>query len=169
MQKEKRNCEELWRLYEPYIRKLCEYKLNSRPEYIDDCVQEVFLALAAETGEIEYPKAWLTKVAQNKIKDIYERASREQKLFVPLENGENSGYEDEITVSDERLEEVKAVVLGELTETERQLLKEYYTDRLKIKQIAKMHGTTESNIKQQLFRLRKKVVYLTRRHLAQET
>lgn len=38
--------ESLWREYEPYIRKLCNYKLNSHREYIDDCVQDVFTALS---------------------------------------------------------------------------------------------------------------------------
>lgn len=36
---------DIWLEYEPYIRKLCNYKLKSMPDYIDDCVQDVFLAL----------------------------------------------------------------------------------------------------------------------------
>ncbi|MDD6021933.1 MAG: sigma-70 family RNA polymerase sigma factor [Oscillospiraceae bacterium] len=59
---------ELWQEHEPYIRKLCTYKLKSLPDYVDDCIQDVFLALsdALHKGKvIEYPKAWLTKVANN--------------------------------------------------------------------------------------------------------
>ena len=37
--------------YEPYIRKLCKYKLNSMPDCIDDCVQDVFLDLSVALNE----------------------------------------------------------------------------------------------------------------------
>ena len=80
---------ELWQEHEPYIRKLCTYKLKSLPDYVDDCVQDVFLDLsdAMNKGKvIEYPKAWLTKVANNKIKDIYAQAKKESEKIVPLES-----------------------------------------------------------------------------------
>lgn len=76
--------ESLWREYEPYIRKLCNYKLNSHREYIDDCVQDVFTALVEaihKGAKIEYPKAWLTTVANNMIKDIYEQAGHNDKIL----------------------------------------------------------------------------------------
>ena len=63
----------IWAEHEPYIRKLCTYKLKSLPEHIDDCIQDVFLDLsdAFDKGKIiEYPKGWLTKVANNKITEI---------------------------------------------------------------------------------------------------
>lgn len=82
----KKAVNDLWHEFEPYIRKLCEYKLQSLPNHIDDCVQEVFLDLADalhKGKKIEYPKAWLTKVANNKIKDIYSQAKKDaEKLFL---------------------------------------------------------------------------------------
>lgn len=74
----KKAVNDLWHEFEPYIRKLCEYKLQSLPNHIDDCVQEVFLDLtdALHKGKkIEYPKAWLTKVANNKIYKLRYTAS----------------------------------------------------------------------------------------------
>ena len=73
---------ELWQEHEPYIRRLCTYKLKSLPDYVDDCIQDVFLYLsdAINKGKtIEYPKAWLTKVANNKIKDILHKPKKMQK------------------------------------------------------------------------------------------
>ena len=85
----KKQIYDIWAEHEPYIRKLCTYKLKSLPNYVDDCVQDVFLDLsdAINKGKvIEYPKAWLTKVANNKIKDIYNQAKRDAEKIVPLES-----------------------------------------------------------------------------------
>ena len=38
-------CEQIWREHEAYIRKFCEYKLQSQKDLVDDCVNEVFLSL----------------------------------------------------------------------------------------------------------------------------
>lgn len=166
-----RKLEQLWREYEPYIRKLCRYKLNNLSAQTDDCVQEVFLALAEslEAGkEIEYPKAWLTRVALNKVGDCIECASREKQRTVQLEEAENAAYDpEELTVGEGEIDSVRAAVTEQLTENERRLLEEYYVSRLKVKKIAELHNTTETNIKQQLFRLRKSVVYLTRKKLSE--
>lgn len=85
----KKAVNDLWHEFEPYIRKLCEYKLQSLPNHIDDCVQEVFLDLADalhKGKKIEYPKAWLTKVANNKIKDIYSQAKKDAEKIVPFDS-----------------------------------------------------------------------------------
>ena len=73
MKLKNRKTDKIWTEHESYIRRLCSYKLESRPEYIDDCVQEIFLALSEalhNEKRIDCPKAWLTKVANNKISDI---------------------------------------------------------------------------------------------------
>lgn len=86
MKQNKDAVSELWRQYEPYIRKLCCYKLKSLPNYIDDCVQDVFLDLSETLSSgktIEYPKAWLTTVTNNKIKDIYSEAKNTSENSYP--------------------------------------------------------------------------------------
>ena len=88
--KNKKLIEKMWQEYEPYIRKLCNFKLKSLPYYIDDCIQDVFLDLsdALNSGKkIEYPKAWLSKVANNKIKDIYTLAKKENEKLVTTHYG----------------------------------------------------------------------------------
>ena len=165
----KKTASELWQEYEPYIRKLCTYKLNSLPNYIDDCIQDVFLDLsdALSKGKvIEYPKAWLTKVAGNKIKDIYTQAKKEAEKTVPFEaqNLDNtcSGivYDEHFAIEDEQISVLKEKVINMLDEKEQQLLRDRYTLQKSISVIAKEHGTTENNIYQKLFRLKQKTKML---------
>ena len=127
---------ELWQEHEPYIRKLCTYKLKSLPDYVDDCVQDVFLDLsdALHKGKvIEYPKAWLTKVANNKIKDIYAQAKKEVEKIVPFEseNLDSSYYgvvnDEYFTIEEEQIPVLKGKVINMLDDKEQQLLYDRYT------------------------------------------
>ena len=156
---------ELWQEHEPYIRKLCTYKLKSLPDYVDDCVQDVFLDLsdALDKGKtIEYPKAWLTKVVNNKIKDIYTQAKKESEKIVPLEseNFDSSYYgivnDEYFTIEDEQIPVLKEKVINMLDDKEQQLLYDRYTLNKSISVIAKEYNTTENNIYQKLFRLKQK-------------
>lgn len=160
---------ELWQEHEPYIRKLCTYKLKSLPDYVDDCVQDVFLDLsdAMNKGKvIEYPKAWLTKVANNKIKDIYAQAKKESEKIVPLEseNFDSSYYgvvnDEYFTIEDEQIPVLKEKVINMLDDKEQQLLYDRYTLKKSISVIANEHNTTENNIYQKLFRLKEKTKML---------
>ena len=160
---------ELWQEHELYIRKLCTYKLKSIPDYIDDCVQDVFLDLsdALHKGKtIEYPKAWLTKVANNKIKDIYNQAKKEAEKIVPLESqsldNTYSGvvYDEYFAIEDEQIPFLKEKVVNMLDEKEQRLLYDRYVLKKSIAQIAKEHNTTENNIYQKLFRLKQKTKML---------
>lgn len=160
---------ELWQEHEPYIRKLCTYKLKSLPDYVDDCIQDVFLDLsdALDKGKtIEYPKAWLTKVANNKIKDIYTQAKKEVEKIVPFEsqNLDNtySGvvHDEYFPIEDEQIPILKEKVINLLDDNEQQLLYDRYTLKKAIPIIAKEHNTTENNIYQKLFRLKQKTKML---------
>ncbi|MBP3608592.1 MAG: sigma-70 family RNA polymerase sigma factor [Treponema sp.] len=165
----KKTVNELWQEHEPYIRKLCTYKLKSLPNYVDDCVQDVFLDLsdAINKGKvIEYPKAWLTKVANNKIKDIYAQAKNEAEKIVSFEseNLDSSYYgvvnDEYFTIEEEQIPVLKEKVINMLDDKEQQLLYDRYTLNKSISVIAKEHNTTENNIYQKLFRLKQKTKML---------
>lgn len=165
----KKMVNELWQEHEPYIRKLCTYKLKSLPDYVDDCVQDVFLDLsdAINKGKaIEYPKAWLTKVANNKIKDIYAQAKKEAEKIVSFEseNLDSSYYgvvnDEYFTIEEEQIPVLKEKVINMLDDKEQQLLYDRYTLNKSISVIAKEHNTTENNIYQKLFRLKQKTKML---------
>ena len=165
-------CEQIWKEHEAYIRKFCEYKLQSQKDLVDDCVNDVFLSLleALKTGtEIAYPKAWLTKVANNKITDIYRNNEKQSEREVVLnEEAVTETYCDTYNfqkVTDEQIEQIKESVLNELDETDRKLIECYYTKNMKVKEIASQYNITESSVKVRLFRARKTIVYLSKKEL----
>lgn len=165
MKQNKDAVSELWQQYEPYIRKLCCYKLKSLPHYIDDCVQDVFLDLSdtVDKGKtIEHPKAWLTTVTNNKIKDIYSEAKKNSEKLVSFEpknlDNTHSGvvYDEHFAIDDDQITALKETVINSLDEKEQQLLYARYTLKKTIPAIAEEYNTTENNIYQKLFRLKQK-------------
>ena len=165
MNENKKLAEKMWHDFGPYIRKLCNFKLNSLPDYIDDCVQDVFVALsdALNKGkQIDYPKAWLTKVASNKIKDIYAKVKKDTEKIVPFDaynidiSLNSITYDEPISISDDKITFLKEKVINMLDEREQQLLYDRYTEGKSITKIAEEYNTTENNVYQRLFRLRQK-------------
>ena len=156
--------DKLWHEYEPYIRKLCNYKLNSHKEYIDDCVQDVFAALveAIHKGtKIEYPKTWLTTVANNMIKDIYEQASYSDKILPFEEKHIDVRLQDSIDyeeLSEQDIDKYLSQVIDYLTEYERKLFIDFYLNNRKQSELAKERGISENLIQQQVFRLKRKII-----------
>ena len=165
-------CEQIWCDYEAYIRKFCEYKLQSQKDLVDDCVNDVFLSLLEtlkNNKEITYPKAWLTRVANNKITDIYRNNEKQSEREVALnEETVTKSYCDTYNfqkVTDEQIGKIKENVLNELDEIERNLIECYYTKNMKIKDLASEFNLSESNVKQKLFRARKSIIYLSKKEL----
>lgn len=156
--------DKLWREYEPYIRKLCNYKLNRHKEYIDDCVQDVFAALveALHKGtQIEYPKTWLTTVANNMIKDIYEKAGHDDKILPFDENHIEVRFQDSIEyeeLSEQDIDKYLSQIIDYLTEYERKLFIDFYLNNRKQSELAKERGISENLIQQQVFRLKRKII-----------
>lgn len=133
------------------------------PDRIDDCIQDVFLDLCnaiSNDKTIRNPKAWLTTVANNKIKDIYSHAKKDANKLVPLEAEQiDNTYSvsmpiETSSVSEEEISTLKEEVINRLCEVERQLLIDRYELKKSISQIADEHNTTENNIYQKLFRLK---------------
>lgn len=166
----------IWAEHEPYIRKLCTYKLKSLPEHIDDCIQDVFLDLsdAFDKGKtIEYPKAWLTKVANNKIKDIYTQAKKdaERLVYIDAQNFDNTYcdvvYDEYFQIKDEEIPILKEKIINMLDDKEQKLLYDRYTLKKSIPAIASEQKTTENNIYQKLFRLKQKTKMLIEKVLSE--
>lgn len=160
------NFYETWYEYEPYIRKLCAYKLQSMPECVDDCVQDVFTAYLTAVGKsqkIENIRNWLTGVAHNKIVDLYGKHRRESEIFVPItqEVKEKEASFDEY-VTEEEITAHTEEILNTLTAYERELLDDFYVKRIKQKTMAEKRGISENLIQQQVFRMKRKIIKNTR-------
>ncbi len=162
----RRSAEKLWKEHEPYIRKFCAFKLQSLPDRVNDCVQDVFLdlLLALESEKtIAYPKSWLTKVANNKISDIYKDAKRNSENVVSLTDelaatvpDKKAEVFDESELSEEDLLLAKGDFLKSLSKEETFLFRERFVLKKKAKEIALKLDTTESNVRKKIFRLKNK-------------
>lgn len=158
--------EKIWQENETYIRKLCNYKLNSKPDCIDDCMQDVFLALITavhDEKEITNHKAWLTKVTVNKINDIYREENKKNETQVSLdeETGtlvEDFDYSYTEDITEKELDKHLETILDSLTDDEKSLIEDFYQKKLSGREIAEKRDITENNLRQQIFRLKRKVI-----------
>ncbi len=160
--------------YEPYIRKVCFYKLKDLPDKIDDCVQETFKILleALNSGtDIKNPKAWLTSVAINVIKDTYKELDKENSIIDFSCEALNSisfsnTDEDRIfAVDDEQILMYKERIIMLLNDDERSLIHDKYTLKKSIKLMAAERNTTENNMYQKFTRLKHKIRMLIQKVL----
>lgn len=180
VQKDKDNIEllfnELWNEFEPYIRKLCQYKLSSMPHCVDDCIQETFRALseAMSSGTvIEHPKAWLSCVANNNIKDLYSQAKKDKDRIISLDHNDALTQAvfinfDDVVLSEDEILSAKATIVAQFGDAEKLLLEERFVKKKKIGEIAKIHSISEENVRQQIFRLKKKADKLIKDYLKQQ-
>lgn len=153
-------CEQLWLEYEPQIRNVCTAKMQSCPHEIDDVISDVFTALCEQidnNGIPEKPKAWLYGTLNNKIKlkfrDVYKVKDKEtslsaQEYRVPYENDLI-----EKTVEEVYENQIKDKLQDLLTEDEYKVIHAIHFEKLKMKEVAQIFGTTESAIKQKHYRI----------------
>lgn len=168
-------CEEIWREYEAYIIKLCNAKLSSHLDEAAELVSEVYEALceAIDAGKnINNPKPWLYSVANNKLKEKYTEINRKKAFETSLDSSylysielvKSTDILDEM-VSEEDISKMKSKIDEELLPIESDLIKYHYEENMKLKDMAKIVGKTESAIKQSNLRLSRKVQRLAKEKL----
>ena len=121
---------------------------------------------------IEYPKTWLTSVANNKIKDIYGKAKKTSENIISLSDREmideqhfsEDLFDEYGNISEEQILQIKDEIIQKLDESEQLLLYERFELRISISDIAKKYNTTENNIYQRLFRLKSKTKKLIKEY-----
>ena len=153
-------CTEIWQEYESQLRKICKIKLQSHPNEIDDVMSEVSLALCKQIekfGKPEKPKQWLYATFNNiinlKYREIYKQKEKQ-------ENIENKDFElpFEQNGIEEKIEEIYNNEIRDklstfLSNDECIIIKYIFFDRLKMKEIADIIGSTESAVKQKHYRI----------------
>ena len=167
----KEQCERLWREYEPQIRKICRVKLYKYQNEVDDTVSDVFLALCKKiekSGVPENPKPWLYAVLNNiinqRLRDIYRQSECEtefdfENVCLPFEK-----CEIEEKIESVYNEEIQGKLKTILSEDEYQIIKYIYFNRLKLKEIAVLTGSTESAVKQKHYRMCNKLRKIIKNH-----
>ncbi len=117
--------------------------------------------------EIKSPKAWLTTVANNKIKMEYKNRKRESEHINKIIHYKTTveiftlDMHDFSEISDELISEMKDSILNQLKFDEQSIIIDFYVKHMKVKDIAAKHGLPETNVKQKLFRARKKIMHLS--------
>lgn len=149
---------ELWNQYEPRLRQMCNIKLQSVPDEIDDVISEVFLALCKkvnESGLPKNPKTWLYGTLNNKILKEYEKIYKEKAIsMADIEYILPSSIDFIEEIEDKSfLDNLIKICEKELTESEKTLLLYVYKERLTMKEIAEILHSSEFAVKQKHYRL----------------
>lgn len=156
---------EIANLYYNDIYHLCLSRLK-KEENAADVTQEVFLFFQEKYNELEddYIKAWLYKVADNKIKEQFRAiAKREKELIYGTVFGSQTStdilyeMEEDNKVTPEELEEKKKSILSSLTEKELELFEIFYTKHLEYKELAKVLNVSEGAVRTRVYRLNLKL------------
>lgn len=161
---EKKLCAELWDKYEPMIRKMSNYKLQSSKSEIEDLIADVCLALCKkvhESGPPEKPKEWLIAVFNNllngKYKEIYAKRENEtiysdEEYDMPFRDNSIQQKEDEIFAA-----EILKKAEGTLKKDDYVIIDSSVIKDLKLKDIAANLNKTENAVKQKRYRVFQKL------------
>lgn len=156
---------EIANLYYNDIYHLCLSRLK-KEENAADVTQEVFLFFQEKYNELEddYIKAWLYKVANNKIKEQFRAiAKREKELIYGTVFGSQTStdilyeMEEDNKVTPEELENKKKSILDSLTEKEIELFEMVYTKHMEYEELAKAFNISEHAVRSRVYRLRLKI------------
>lgn len=157
-------CVKLWVENEPRIRKICEIKLNSCPDEIDDVISELFLSFfkkISKDGVPEKPKGWLYATLNNlinmKYRQIYKLREREKSL-----SDEEFELSFEVDAISEKIDEIYDEEIQDrlkelLSDDEYQLIYSVHFDGMKMNEYARLHNTTESAVRQKHYRICRKL------------
>ena len=156
---------EIANLYYNDIYHLCLSRLK-KEENAADVTQEIFLFFQEKYNELEddYIKAWLYKVADNKIKEQFRAiAKREKELIFGTVFGSQTStdilyeMEEDNKVTPEELEEKKKSILSTLSEKELELFEMVYTKHMEYEELAKTFNISEHAVRSRVYRLKLKI------------
>lgn len=152
MSEEKPSLRELFETEEGALLRFA-YGIVGRRETAEDIVQDAFLRLHGHWEEVSNPRAWLYRTARNLGLNHLRKHRRESITDEPPEWDEADGPGDELA----RHEAAGAVrlLVAELPDGERALLRLKYHDGLKYEQISRRTGLSVGNVGYKLHHLLK--------------
>ena len=167
-------CIGLWNECKDELTRLCEYKLSSHPDEVEDIIADTFYYLCVavfEERKIDNYRAWLTTVTNNLIKKKYTELKKMKLKNITYidEDIDIHGYIDDMIIdsliSDSVIEGLCDAIICELTPVEQKLYHYIYVDKLKMKEIAVLLDITEANVRQRNHRLTKKLKTKIKKYL----
>lgn len=167
---------DIWQENEDKIRRICDYKMQSCREEIEDLIADVSLYLwenICNDTVISNYTAWLFAVTNNLIKQRYTSKKVSTQRYVSIDNLD---AETEITlqvrtdmleaiITDSIIEKYCDEIISGLSEEEQKLLDMVYEQNLKYKEIAALMGINESSVKQRKYRLCRKIHKIIEKYL----
>lgn len=150
--------------YGRVIEKYCRVRLGEAADSTDDCVQEAFCVyykrlLAGE--EIEKPRAFLYRTADNMVKRAREEYIKACMRTSKLEDAEDIGeYMPQENSADIDYDKIKNTLLAELSEGEQELYQLKYVNHLSMREIGERLKISPYAAANRLSRLRNKILRL---------
>lgn len=155
--------EELYEIYEQKIYSVAYLILNN-VQQAEDIVQETFITLynnleKLNSLDIQEIKLYILRIAKNKAIDSYRKNKRQGELLEEYQR-------ESLEIADENVEEWEQRVMSEnqidtllivLRDSYRQVFKYKVFYNLSYKEISKLMGITEANVRKQFERARKRV------------
>lgn len=166
MSEKKRANAVLQECYNSYRTKLFSYclsRLGGAREAADDCVQETFIVFYSKLlgGEkFENPRAFLYRTADNFVKREKQKAAEGLRREIPLEHAADIGVTDEEYTARLDLidyEKCAKVLIGLLSDDEKQIYDLRYIQKIGVEEIAEMLGISRPAASMRLMRLRNKI------------
>ena len=123
------------------------FYLTGRRAVAEEIVQDVFLQLYKRWTEVSNPKAWLFRSVRNKAYN-YVRDNQRELIGDAQEIEVENPSEEPPEMAMERMETAAALrkLLGDLDETDQQLVRLKYSDGLKYREISEQTGLSVSNV-----------------------
>lgn len=158
--------EEIWNKHVVAVRNFCYTKLSGRPEDAEDMLMSAFGLLWKKivTDDVPpNPKAWLLATVNNLSYTEYRHTEKDKNNMTkaPLNETVALYYlvDDvaEVLEKEERNAELWKILLEELNNEERYILKCDTVDGIPQAQIAEMIGKNHGSTKAQIFRLKRKI------------
>lgn len=156
---------EVANLYYDDIYHFCFLRLKNE-EDAADVTQEVFLLFQEKCDGLDdcIIRAWLYKVADNKIKEQFRKiAKREKELIYGAVFGSSISedifceMEEDNKITPEELEEKKKIIFSSLNEKELELFELAYVKNMEYKEIAKALDISVNTARTRAYRLRFKI------------
>ena len=150
--------------YHDIIYKYCYSRLGEYNDLAEDCMQNVFIVYYEKlvAGEnIKIPKAYLYKIAENVVRKTNSKQRRQKNKTIPLEEVYNlAAPEIDLLAAELDYDEIKEILLSNLSEEEQLLYEQKYVQRMSLKEIAKDYEIRPEAAATRVSRLRKKIIKL---------
>lgn len=148
------------------VYKVCMGELGNE-DMASDVTQEVFLTFMQKLDELTYTehiRAWLFKVAHNKLHEQYRYIQKIRDNHKDLEDIDIvedlavlREFDEFCYLSDDEIQRIKDKILYKLSPDERQLFNDIYRKHRRYREVGEELGISECAVSLRAFRLRKRI------------